>query len=50
VGLAAGVLGALFGVRETILAMAALHVVASLSVFIGPYRRGADLSAQVMGR
>jgi Major Facilitator Superfamily len=49
-GLAAGGLGALFGVRETILAMAALHVVASLSVFIGPYRRGADLSAQVMGR
>jgi hypothetical protein len=42
-GLAAGGLGTWLGVRETILVMAAIHVVASLTVLVGPYRRGRDL-------
>ena len=46
-GLVAGALGSWIGVRETILLMAALHAVGSLLVFVGPYRRGRDLPAQM---
>lgn len=42
-GLAAGWLGVHVGVRETILVMAGLHAVVSLSVLLGPYARGRDL-------
>ncbi|MFC7492433.1 MULTISPECIES: MFS transporter [unclassified Knoellia] len=49
-GLVAGGLGTWIGVRETILVMAALHAVVSLSVFVGPYRTGRDLPDQPMAR
>ncbi|KGN42769.1 MFS transporter [Knoellia aerolata] len=49
-GLVAGGLGTWLGVRETILLMAATHAVVSLTVFVGPYRRGRDLPAQPMER
>ncbi len=42
-GLAAGWLGEHLGIRATILAMAVLHSLVSLSVFLGPYARGRDL-------
>ena len=42
-GLAAGGLGTWLGVRETILLMGSIHVLASLTVLVGPYRRGRDL-------
>lgn len=47
-GLVAGGLGTWLGVRETILLMAAIHVVASLTVLAGPYRRGRDLPSRPM--
>ncbi|MFW5469445.1 MFS transporter [Knoellia sp. CPCC 206435] len=47
-GLVAGGLGTWLGVRETILLMAAIHVVASLTVLVGPYRRGRDLPSGPM--
>jgi hypothetical protein len=49
-GLAAGALGTWIGVRETILLMAAIHALVSLSVFFGPYRTGRDLPDQPMAR
>jgi len=49
-GLVAGGLGALVGVRETILLMAALNAVGCLAVFVGPFRRGRELPRQPMGR
>ena len=42
-GLAAGWIGVHLGIRETILVMAALHALVSLSVLVGPYARGRDL-------
>jgi MFS family permease len=45
-GLAAGALGTWLGVRETILLMASLHALCSLTVFTGPYRRGRDLPSR----
>jgi MFS family permease len=47
-GLAAGWLGATIGIRETIAAMATLHVAASLAALVGPYRRGRELPTQPM--
>lgn len=44
-GLVAGWLGATAGVRPTIAGMALLHAAVSLSVLVGPYRRGRDLPA-----
>ena len=49
-GLLAGGLGTWIGVRETILLMAAIHVMASLSVWVSPYRAGRDLPDQPMAR
>jgi len=49
-GLLAGGLGTWIGVRETILVMAAIHALASLSVWISPYRTGRDLPDQAMAR
>ncbi len=49
-GLVAGGLGAWLGVRETIMVMATVHAVASLAVFVGPYRTGRDLPTQPMDR
>ncbi|KGN32579.1 arabinose ABC transporter permease [Knoellia sinensis KCTC 19936] len=45
--LVAGALGTWIGVRETILLMAAIHAVGSLTVFVGPYARGRDLPDQM---
>ncbi|GAA4121835.1 MFS transporter [Knoellia locipacati] len=47
-GLVAGALGTWLGVRETILLMGALHALCSLSVFVGPYRRGRSMPGQPM--
>lgn len=47
-GLLAGGLGTWIGVRETILLMAAIHVIASLSVWVSPYRAGRNLPDQPM--
>ncbi|QKE86092.1 MFS transporter [Arthrobacter sp. NEB 688] len=46
-GLVAGWLGTSLGVRPTIVGMTALHALVSLSVWVGPYRRGRDLPAGV---
>ena len=42
-GLAAGWLGSVVGLRETVLAMASLQAAAGLAVLLGPYRRGRHL-------
>ncbi len=42
-GVVAGLLGSGIGLRPTIVAMTALHALASLAVFASPYRRGRDL-------
>ena len=47
-GLVAGGLGTWVGVRQTILLMAAIHVLASVTVLNGPYRRGRDLPSAPM--
>ncbi|WP_353953692.1 MFS transporter [Knoellia sp. S7-12] len=49
-GLLAGGLGTWIGVRETILVMAAMHALVSLSVFVGPFRSGRNLPDQPMER
>lgn len=49
-GLLAGGLGTWIGVRETILVMAAMHALGSLSVFVGPCRTGRNLPDQPMER
>jgi MFS family permease len=49
-GLAAGALGELLGVRETILLMGGLNALGCLAVFVGPFRTGRDLPRQPMGR
>ena len=47
-GLCAGWLGVHLGVRETIALMAGLHLVAALTVLVGPYGRLRQLPAQPM--
>ncbi len=46
-GLVAGWMGSTVGLRPTIVVMTALHVLASLAVYAGPYRRGRDLPASM---
>ena len=47
-GLAAGWLGVQLGVRETIAVMAAIHVLSTLTTFVGPYGRMRTLPTQPM--
>ncbi len=42
-GLVAGWMGTAVGIRPTITVMTVLHVLASLAVYVGPYRSGRDL-------